>query len=174
MVAIKFESVNSGDVRNSIFSTQRSFLVIWNNYVIITYITYFDNAYMEIFKKERVYPTQKPLDQTVRDFSNALTNQGWRVQSNVTGDKGVLQAQKSGFLRDIISANRAITFVFTSEPDQLRVNVGVGKILQNLGVTALEVLLLSEIFIFIDIPEIAWTDHVEKELLAELQNVIQN
>lgn len=129
---------------------------------------------MEIFKKERVYQTQKPIDQIVKDYSNTLTNQGWKVQSNVTGDKGVLQAQKIGFLRDIISADRAITFVFTSEPDQVRVHVGVGKLLQNLGVTAIEVLLLSEIFIFVDIPEIAWTDHVEKNLLLALEGVLKN
>ncbi len=129
---------------------------------------------MEIFKKERVYPTQKPLEDIVKTFSNLLTNEGWKVQSNTENGQAILQVQKLGFFRDIISANRALTFVFSSETDQLKVQVGVGKILQNLGVTAIEVLLLSEIFIFVDIPEIAWSDHVENNLLQKLQNVVQN
>jgi hypothetical protein len=51
------------------------------------------------------------------------------------------------------------------------VEVGVGRLLGDLAVTAIEVILISEIFIIVDIPEIAWSDHVEKELLDELQNM---
>jgi hypothetical protein len=44
-------------------------------------------------------------------------------------------------------------------------------LLGDIAVTAIEVILLSEIFIIVDVPEIAWSDHVEKELLNELQNI---
>lgn len=126
---------------------------------------------MEIFKKERVFTTQKNLGDIVKEFSNQLTNLGWRVQSNVSGDQAIMQVQKSGILRGLIAANRAITFVFTAESNQIRVHVGVGKLLGDIAVTAVEVLLLSEIFIVVDIPEIAWSDHVEKELLQNLESI---
>jgi hypothetical protein len=125
---------------------------------------------MEIFKKTVQLQTSKKLQDIVDGFANSLQFKGWKVQSNVQNGQAVLQAVKAGFLRDIISADRALTFVF-KQPDgssNLEVDVGVGKLVQNLAVTAIEVLLLSDIFLFIDIPEILWTKHVETELLQEL------
>ncbi len=127
---------------------------------------------MEIFKKERVLETTKSLDDIIKSFTNYLINNGWKVQSNVQQDKAILQAQKFGILRGLIAADRALTFVFTAESGgQVKVDVGVGRLLGDITITAIEVLLLSEIFIVIDIPEIAWSDHVEKELLTELQTI---
>jgi hypothetical protein len=126
---------------------------------------------MEIFKKERIIETTKSLDDLIKIFSTYLTNNGWKVQSNVQSEKAILQVQKFGILRGLIAADRALTFIFTSDGSQLKVNVGVGKLLGDIAVTAIEVLLLSEIFIVVDIPEIAWSDHVEKDLLNELQNL---
>ena len=127
---------------------------------------------MEIFKKERVLETTKSLDDIIKSFTNYLINNGWKVQSNVQQDKAILQAQKFGILRGLIAADRALTFVFTAESGgQVKVDVGVGRLLGDITITAIEVLLLSEIFIVIDIPEIAWSDHVEKELLNQLQTI---
>ena len=127
---------------------------------------------MEIFKKERVLETTKSLDDIIKSFTNYLINNGWKVQSNVQQDKAILQAQKFGILRGLIAADRALTFVFTAESGgQIKVDVGVGRLLGDITITAIEVLLLSEIFIVVDIPEIAWSDHVEKELLNELQTI---
>ena len=130
-----------------------------------------DSLSVEIFKKERILDTTKSLDDLVKAFSTYLTNNGWKVQSNVESEKAILQAQKFGILRGLIAANRALTFVFTSDGSQVKVEVGVGKLLGDIAVTAIEVILLSEIFIIVDVPEIAWSDHVEKELLNELQNI---
>jgi hypothetical protein len=47
----------------------------------------------------------------------------------------------------------------------------VGKWLQNIGVTALEVLFLSELFVFVDVPEMLWNSHVENELLKRLKEI---
>jgi len=126
---------------------------------------------MEIFKKERTIDTTKSLDDLIKAFSTYLTDNKWRVQSNVQSDKAILQAQKFGILRGLVAADRALTFVFTVEGSQVKVEVGVGRLLGDIAVTAIEVILISEIFIVVDIPEIAWSDHVEKELLDELQNM---
>lgn len=126
---------------------------------------------MEIFKKERIIDTTKNLNDLIKAFSTYLTDNKWRVQSNVQSDKAILQAQKFGILRGLVAADRALTFVFTVQGSQVKVEVGVGRLLGDIAVTAIEVILISEIFIIVDIPEIAWSDHVEKELLDELQNM---
>jgi hypothetical protein len=126
---------------------------------------------MEIFKKERTIESTRDLNDIIKDFSAYLTDNKWRVQSNVQEDKAILQAQKFGILRGLVAADRALTFVFTSDGTQLKVEVGVGKLLGDIAVTAIEVILISEIFILVDIPEIVWSDHVETELLGELQNI---
>jgi hypothetical protein len=126
---------------------------------------------MEIFKKERMITTTRSLDDIVKTFSAYLTDNKWRVQSNIQQDKAILQAQKFGILRGLVAADRALTFIFTQDSGQIKVDVGVGRLLGDLAVTAIEVILISEIFIVVDIPEIAWSDHVEKELLDELQNI---
>jgi len=128
---------------------------------------------MEIFKKNKVLHTTKDLNQLVNDFSDYLKNSGWKVQNSTQNDKAILQAQKAGILRDIIAADRALTFMFKKDDDNIDVNVGVAKLLQNLGVTAIETIFLSEIFIVVDVPEIAWTDHIEKDLLKQLENIAQ-
>ncbi len=126
---------------------------------------------MEIFKKDRVLQTSKDLNQLVNDFSAYLKNANWKVQNNTQNGKAILQAQKAGILRDIIAADRALTFVFEKNDDNINVHVGVAKLLQNLGITAIETILLSEIFLVIDVPEIAWTDHVENGLLKQLEQI---
>ncbi|MFG1449410.1 MAG: hypothetical protein AAE983_02060 [Thermoplasmataceae archaeon] len=127
---------------------------------------------MEIFKKTVQFQTSKKLQDIVNSFTSSLQFKGWRVQSNVQNGQAVMQVLKAGFLRDVISADRALTFVFKQQDgsENLEVDVGVGKLVQNLAVTAIEVLLLSDIFIFIDIPEILWTKHVETELLQDLRS----
>ena len=126
---------------------------------------------MEIFKKSIQLQSSKKLSDVVSSFASSLQQKGWKVQSNVQDGRGVLQILKAGFLRDIISADRALTFVFTQADGsgEIEVQVGVGKLVQNLAVTALEILFLSDLFIFVDIPEILWTRHVETELLEELK-----
>ena len=126
---------------------------------------------MEIFKKDIVLETQKQLSDIISSFEEQLKNNKWKVQSNVQNDQGILQAQKAGILRDIIAADRALTFTFKNEEGKLNVSVGVGKLLQNLGVAAIETILLSELFLVVDVPEILWTDHVETELIGQLKSI---
>ncbi|MCW6171144.1 MAG: hypothetical protein LVQ96_08260 [Thermoplasmatales archaeon] len=126
---------------------------------------------MEIFKKDIELETSKQLSDIVSAFEEQLKNKQWKVQSNVQNDQGVLQAQKAGILRDIIAADRALTFTFKNEGGRLNVSVGVGKLLQNLGVAAIETIMLSELFLVVDVPEILWTDHVETELIGQLKSI---
>jgi len=126
---------------------------------------------MPLFKKEITLENVKDMQVLVNKFSEYLEDEGYKVQTKVEGDRAILQAQKGGILRDIIAAERALTFTFEKNGENVKVTVGVGKWLQNLGVTALEVLLLSELFVFVDVPEILWNSHVENELLKKLKEI---
>jgi len=128
---------------------------------------------MPLFKKEITLENVKDMQALVNKFSEYLEDEGYKVQTKVEGDRAILQAQKGGILRDIVAAERALTFTFEKNGENVKVTVGVGKWLQNLGVTALEVLLLSELFVFIDVPEILWNSHVENELLKKLKEIVR-
>lgn len=129
---------------------------------------------MGFFKKEIDLTTGKSLNDVVGQFSQFLQEQKWKVQNNVQGSKAIIQAQKPGILRDLVAADRALTFTFDSgQEGQIHVVTGVGKIIKNLAIAAIETILLSELFLFVDIPEILFTGHVENELLTQLQAIAQ-
>ncbi|MEM0158295.1 MAG: hypothetical protein QW812_02145 [Thermoplasmataceae archaeon] len=129
------------------------------------------NDSMPVFHKVLSLQTSKDLKSLVGTFEEYLKSQGWKVQSSVADDKALLQAQKGGILRDIIAADRALTFAFSTDNGNVKVEAGVAKLIKNLAITAIEVILLSDIFLFVDIPEILWNRHVETELLGYLQSL---
>ncbi|MDP8024164.1 MAG: hypothetical protein ACP5LF_04100 [Nitrososphaeria archaeon] len=126
---------------------------------------------MPLFKKEVTLENVKDIQALVDKFASYLEDEGYKVQKKVEGDRAIIQAQKGGILRDIVAAERALTFTFEKNGNDVKATVGVGKWLQNLGVTALEVLFLSEIFLFVDVPEILWNSHVENELIKKLKEI---
>ncbi|BAB65763.1 hypothetical protein [Sulfurisphaera tokodaii] len=128
---------------------------------------------MGVFKKEKIYPPISNLQAVIQNFIQYLNNDGWKTQYKVEGNKAIVQAQKGGILRDIIAADRALTFTFEQLPNGVKVTAGIGKWIQNLAVTAVEALLLSELFLFVDVPEMLWTEHVESNLMKKLDEIVQ-
>ncbi|MCL5677891.1 MAG: hypothetical protein M1442_01295 [Candidatus Thermoplasmatota archaeon] len=129
---------------------------------------------MPIFKKQKTYGKQLDINALTQAVANHLQQEKWKVQQRVEGNRGVIQAQKAGILRDMIAADRALTFTFEQVPAGTSMNVGVGKWVQNIGVMAVETLFLSSIFLPLDISEILWTDHVEKGVIAEIDGIINS
>jgi len=83
----------------------------------------------------------------------------------------VIQAQKAGILRDIITADRAFTILITGQPNDFSIHIGIGKLIQNLAVAAAETLLVTWLFLAIDVPEMLWTEHVEKGIVKEITQI---
>jgi len=106
-------------------------------------------------------------------FTEMLQQDKWRVQDKTENDRAVVQAVKVGFLRGLIAADRALTFTFDQTSGDLHLNVGVGKWLGNIAITAIEVIFLSDLFIFVDVPEMLWTEHVENDVLQKLDLIVQ-
>jgi len=99
-----------------------------------------------------------------------LKTAGFTVQTSSLSEQGVvIQAKKAGFLRGVIDADRAMTITISGSPDDLTVRIGIGKWLQDLGVAAIETLLISELFLVVDVAESAWNVEIEDKLVKDLK-----
>ena len=102
-----------------------------------------------------------------------LKGDGFQVQSSAPSPHGTLiQAKKGGFLSAVISADRAMTILIDGDPNNFTVRIGIGKWLEHLGVAAVETLLLSTLFILVDVPEIAWNLHIEGQIAKQIASFV--
>lgn len=112
------------------------------------------------------------LNEVSQQVEQQLQAQGFKTQSRQLPTGFVIQAQKAGILRDIITADRAFTIMLEGQPDDFTVTVGIGKFIQNLAVVAIEAILLSELFLLVDVPEMLWTLHVENGIMKEINTIV--
>ena len=110
----------------------------------------------------------KDLNQFAQQIMEYLRNDGYKVQSTAPPLGTVIQAQKAGILRDIITADRCFTITISGQPTDFSVHIGIGKWIQNLAVAAVETLLLSWLFLAVDVPEMLWTRHIEGEIAKKI------
>jgi hypothetical protein len=123
-------------------------------------------------KTLRFQGKNKDLNQLAQQIVQLLQNDGYKVQSRTAPLGQVIQAQKAGILRDIITADRAFTIVLSGQPNDFTVRVGIGKLIQNLAVAAVETILLSALFLAVDVPEMLWTRHVENEIVKKITQTV--
>ena len=110
--------------------------------------------------------------QVAQQIEQQLQADGYKVQSRVAPLGTIIQAQKAGILRDIVAADRCFTLMVSGQPNDFTVHIGIGKWIQNIGVAAVETLLLSVLFLAVDVPEMLWTTHVEGELAKQIQTIV--
>jgi hypothetical protein len=121
-------------------------------------------------KTERFQGKGKTPDDVASHVEAYLKGDGFTIQKSAPSDQGlVLQAKKGGFLRGVVDADRAMTISISGTADDLTVRVGVGKWLEHLGVAAIETLLVSELFLVVDVAESAWTLEIEDKLVKDLK-----
>jgi len=115
----------------------------------------------------------KDLNQLSQQIATMLQQDGYKTQMTSTSPVGiVMQATKAGILRDIITADRAFTIMISGDPNDFAIHIGIGKLVQNIAVAAAEALLLSVLFLTVDIPEMLWTRHVEEEILKKIIQMV--
>ena len=103
-------------------------------------------------------------------IENYLKNDGFSVQSSQRSGQGtVIQAKKGGFLAGVIDADRALTIMISGNPNDFTVRIGIGKWLQHLGVAAVETLLISDLFLVVDVAESAWNLEIEDKLAKQIE-----
>ncbi len=84
----------------------------------------------------------------------------------------MIQAKKGGFLRGMVDADRAMTITITGTPDDFTVRVGIGKWLEHLAVAAIETLLISDLFLVVDVAESAWNFEIEDKLIKDIKTFV--
>lgn len=123
-------------------------------------------------KTLRFQGKNKDLDQLAQQIEQQLQTEGYKTQSKKAPLGNIVQATKAGIARDLIAADRAFTIMVSGQPDDFTVHIGIGKWVQNLAVTAAEVLLLSVLFLPLDVPEMLWTVHVENGIAKEITQIV--
>jgi hypothetical protein len=102
-----------------------------------------------------------------------LKSDGFTVSTATPSDHGlVIQARKGNFLAAFIAADRAMTVTITGTPDDCVVRVGIGKWLEHLGTAVIETLLLSELFLYVDVAETAWNFEIEDKLIKQIKSIV--
>ena len=102
-----------------------------------------------------------------------LKSDGFTVQTSAQSDHGnVIQAKKGRHLAAVIAADRAMTILVSGSPDDYVVRIGIGKWLQHLATAALETLLLSDLFLVVDVAESAWNIEIEDKLVKQIQSFV--
>jgi hypothetical protein len=115
----------------------------------------------------------RDLNQLAQQIVTMLEGDGYKTQLTSNSPSGIIiQAKKAGILRDIITADRAFTIMITGNSNDFAIHIGIGKWIQNIAVAAAEALLLSVLFLAVDIPEMLWTRHVENEVLNKITQLV--
>ena len=113
------------------------------------------------------------LAQLQVQIEDYLKSDGFKTQTSAPSQHGtVIQAKKGGFLSGVIDANRALTILIDGEPDNFTVRTGIGKWLEHLGVAAVETLMLSELFLLVDVAETAWNVEIEGKLAKKVAELV--
>jgi hypothetical protein len=124
-------------------------------------------------KEERFQGKGTDLSALQAHIEEYLKNEGFKTQTSAPSAEGsIIQGHKGGWLAGVIAADRALTITTTGSPDDFTVRVGIGKWIEHLGVTAAETLLITPIFIVVDVPEMAWNIEVENKLMKNIRSFI--
>ena len=124
-------------------------------------------------KVERFQGKGKDPSAVQSHIEEYLKTDGFTVQTSTPSAEGVvIQAKKGGFLRGVVDADRAMTITITGNSDDFTVRIGIGKWLQHLGVAAIETLLISDLFLVVDVGESAWNIEIEDKLVRDLKTFI--
>ena len=116
----------------------------------------------------------KDLSQLGQQIVQMLQSDGYKTEFNTSVPQGiVIQATKAGILRDIITADRAFTIMIVGEPNNFAIHIGIGRLIRNLAIAGAETVLLSGLFLAVDIPEMLWTRHVENEILKRMVEMVE-
>jgi hypothetical protein len=113
------------------------------------------------------------LGELQQKIEGYMKSDGYTVQSSPPSDQGsVTQAKKGGVLAGLIAADRALTIWISGSADDFTVRVGIGKWLEHLGVTAVETLLISQLFLVVDVGEMAWNFEIEDKLVKQIESFV--
>ncbi|HJX22865.1 MAG TPA: hypothetical protein VJ574_00455 [Candidatus Bathyarchaeia archaeon] len=112
-----------------------------------------------------------------KDLGSAVTTDsaatgGYKTQPTKAPLGIIIQAKKAGFLRDVITADRAFAILISGQPDDFTINMGIGMRIQNLAVVVFETQFISWLFLVIGFPEMIWTRQIEGTIIKEIVQIV--
>lgn len=110
------------------------------------------------------------LGQLIVDF---FSEEHFKTQSGKHPDGILIQAKKGGIFRTILAMDRAFTIVIEGDQNDLKIRIGVGAWLKDLGISALETFFVSGMLAFIEVPEALWSYEIEHQLWHYVENQIE-
>lgn len=124
-------------------------------------------------KQEHFQDKGTDLNALQSHIEDYLKTDGFTVQTSAPSSQGVvIQARKGGWLAGIIDADRAMTITISGSPADFTVRIGIGKWLQHLAVAAIETLLISDLFLVVDVPESAWNIEIADKLVKDIKSFV--
>ena len=114
----------------------------------------------------------KDLTQLSQQIVNGLNSEGYKTQVATTPAGTVIQAKKAGVLRDVITADRCFTIMISGQPNDFTIHVGIGRWIEDIAIAAVETLLITWLFLVVDIPEMLWTREVEKTIIWKITQIV--
>jgi hypothetical protein len=113
------------------------------------------------------------LNDLQQKIDSYLQSDGFSTQSSAQSSQGtVIQAKKGGFLRGVIAADRALTIMISGDPSDFTVRIGIGKWLEHIATAAVETLLISDLFLVVDVAETAWNFEIEDKLAKQIESFV--
>lgn len=124
-------------------------------------------------KQERFQDKGTDLAALQSHIEAYLKADSFTVQTSAPSTQGtVIQARKGGWLAGTIDADRAMTITIAGSPADFTVRIGIGKWLEHLGVAAIETLLISDLFLVVDVAESAWNIEIEDKLVKDIKSFV--
>ena len=113
------------------------------------------------------------LGSLVSKIEEYLKSDGFTTQHSPDSEHGVvIQAKKGKWFAAVVDADRAMTITVSGSADDCLVRIGIGKWLQHLAVAAIETLLISDLFLVVDVAEGAWNLEIEDKLVKQVESFV--
>jgi len=124
-------------------------------------------------KSMRYTGKNKDLDQLSRQIVEYMNGDGYGTVMGKSSKGIVIEARKENLPRDLITADRCFTITVTGDPNDFTIRVGIGRWTQNLTTAAVEAILTAGAFLIVDIPEMAWNEHIENKIVKNLGQIVE-
>lgn len=111
----------------------------------------------------------KKLNSLITQF---FREENFRVQNAMHPRGFLIQAQKGGILRTLLSTDKAFTLVIEGEPSDFRIKVGVAEWLKGPGDAKVEQFFRSPMIAYSEVPEALWSYEIEHQLWHYVENQI--
>ncbi|MCL4329941.1 MAG: hypothetical protein M1533_02930 [Candidatus Thermoplasmatota archaeon] len=113
------------------------------------------------------------VDKLAEAIKTFFSEEGFKIQDGVHPKGHLIQVRKGGIFRTLLAMDRAFTIIVEGDSSDVKVKIGVGKWLQDLGVAALEAFFFAPVVAFIEVPESLWSYEIEHQFWHHIENQIE-